>query len=100
MQTLRVLKLMADYQCAPLWDCGADAVGNVEPSSLPLSASLIEALTGWAARYDATLNWANPIESGFSSSAEEAAHRAEAHHLAARLRSELGPGFEIVVQLH
>jgi|SRR5262245_16578083 len=46
------LKLMADYQCFPLWWHGGRSIGMIEPDALPLSEPLKRRLSAWAAVYD------------------------------------------------
>lgn len=93
---MRRLRLMADYDCHPLWGTAADEIGDVDPASLPISAGLVADLASWAARFDATLSRDDPARSGFASAEAATAFRAEGERLAARLRDELGAGWEIV----
>lgn len=57
---MRVIKLMADYQCFPLWEASPGAVGNIDPKDLPISLSLQRELMVWAEKFDATLNMQDP----------------------------------------
>ena len=63
---MRSLKLMADYQCHPLWrddwDPSADVSGPMieEMAELGLDDGLIERLDAWARRFDSSLNWNDP----------------------------------------
>lgn len=91
----RRLKLMADYDCHPLWGVSADDLGDVDPASLPISAALVAALAVWAEDYDATLVRDDPAASGFTDAAAEAAFRARGEVLAARLADELGPAWTV-----
>jgi len=45
---VRIIKLMADYQCFPLWEASPGKVGNVDPNTLPISEGL-------------KLNWKNGL---------------------------------------
>lgn len=92
---MRRLKLMADYECHPLWGTAPDEIGDVDPTSLPISAGLVADLGRWAATFDATLARDDPARSGFTSAEAEVAFRAEGERLAARLRAELGANWEI-----
>lgn len=92
---MRRLKLMADYDCHPLWGTVDPEIGDVDPASLPLSAGLVADLAAWAAAYDATLDRDDPSASGFAGSEAEASFRAEGARLAERLSAELGSDFEI-----
>ncbi len=44
------IKLMADYQCYPLWDM--EEIGNIDPNKLPISIVLKRQLNTWAECYD------------------------------------------------
>jgi hypothetical protein len=86
------LKLMPDYQCAPLWwDNEPGLVGDVIPEDLDLPPELCDALWAWADRFDATLNQDDPAASGFESAEEHAAFVADGEHLAECVRVALGP---------
>ena len=42
------IKLMADYQCFPLWDASQEGGGrNIDPDELPISLSLKARLNLW-----------------------------------------------------
>lgn len=91
------IKLMADYECYPLW--GYDnlgLVGNLDPTTLPLSQKLIERLDSWSDLYDKTLNINDPIRSGFNSSEEELDFVRLGECLAKDLRSELWETYDII----
>jgi hypothetical protein len=92
---MRKLKLMADYQCYPLWNLSPGDYENLSPESLPISTALRDALNAWADQYDLTLDLSDPSTAGFDS--RESANRfvATGHALLARLREELGPGYDV-----
>lgn len=92
---MRRLKLMADYDCLPLWGTEAEEIGEVDPADLPISADLVADLGRWADAFDATLDRDDPARSGFGSPEATAAFRAEGERLANRLRAELGEGWSI-----
>ena len=94
----RRLRLMPDYECFPLWEDGEE-VGNIDPTTLPISAALQSALFDWAARYDATLNHDYPPESGFQSKADEQKFVEDAEALLNRLRTELGEDYVIRLKM-
>jgi len=50
----------------------------------------VEALNGWAARWDGTYDLDDPLNSGFSSAEEEQRFREDGARLEERLRCELG----------
>lgn len=87
------IKLMADYDCWPLWN--VSEVGNVDPETLPLSAVTRQDLANWAQRYDSILNRDNPLESGFETAEAAAAFNEEGWRLWGCLRQEL-PDFRFV----
>lgn len=81
------LKVMADYQCWPLWR--EDIIDNVDPASLPISDALRLQLLGWAQKFEETLVWDDPLSSKFASPEAESAFEAEGRELTARLQQEL-----------
>jgi len=87
------LRLMADYDSWPLWDC--DEPKNVDPNSLPLSHSLIQDLIDWAERFNNTLDRADPLNSAFASRGDEEQFVHDGAELATRVDSELGPAYEV-----
>jgi len=91
----KVLKLMPDYQCHPLWKAGGE-IGKVSPDELPLANDLRAALRVWASVYDKTLNQEYPPDSGFASRAEEEAFEVEGWRLWRELKTQLGPGYKVV----
>jgi hypothetical protein len=97
---MRTLKLMADYQCYPLWEASPGEVGNIDPNSLPLSTSLREQLMAWADVYDSTLNWEDPALSGFASGDAVDEFKTQGMRLADQLREELGRKFVVLADLN
>ena len=85
---VRNLRLMADYDCWPLWESGAVA-NNVDPASLPLSDHLRRQFGRWAARYSDTLDRDIPQNSGFPDEAAAQEWINEGRRLAELLRHEL-----------
>ena len=90
---------MADYGAFPLWavpdgPISADDVwvGALDPAELPLSASLVAELRGWADMYDRLLGpaFAWPSEQAKAAFAEQG------RRLLALVRDELGPEYEVV----
>jgi hypothetical protein len=91
----KVLKLMADYHCFPLWKaCGE--IGNINPDDLPLANDLREDLLAWATAYDKTLNQEYPPDSGFASPQEEEAFEVEGRRLWRELQTQLGRDYKVV----
>ena len=89
------IKVMADYQCSPLWLTGSNSGGNLSVYELPISDTLAGELWEWAGIYDSTLDWDDPRMSGFSS--EEAGRRfvERGEELAKRLAAELGDSYVV-----
>jgi hypothetical protein len=96
---MKNIKLMADYQCHPLWNMSPAEYGDVNPDDLPISQDLKDRLTAWARASDATLNMDYPPDSGFESEEAEAEFKREGYRLAEQLRTELGPEFTVTVQV-
>ena len=92
---LRRIKLMADYDCYPLWSMEPDHVGNINPKTLSLSPETKLRLQQWAKAYDETLNRDDPASSGFKNEDDAVAFEEEGLHLWQRLRQELAPEYEI-----
>lgn len=97
---MRTLKLMADYQCFPLWEASPGEVGNIDPNSLPISTSLRDQLMDWADVYDSTLNWEDPAISGFVSVDAVEVFKVQGMRLAHQMREELGPEFVVLVKMN
>ena len=93
--TPRAIKLMADYDCWPLWRVG-EQVGNIDPATLPLPADLQLALEHWAQAFDNTLNRDDPASSGFESDEEWHSFQKESALLAQRLSDALGPDVTVI----
>jgi hypothetical protein len=94
---MRTIKLMADYQCYPLWEASPGQVGNIDPDTLPLSCDLKTVLLQWAHAYDLTLNHDDPVLSGFRTHEDEIVFKKRGIELGERLRSELGSEFDVKV---
>jgi hypothetical protein len=87
---MTTIKVMADYECWPLWDGE-----NLDQDSLPLSMYLREQLAAWAERYDETLLDEYPPESGFSSDSTAEKFVDDGRELANLLARELGNEFAV-----
>jgi hypothetical protein len=85
------LKLMADYQCFPLWWHGGRWIGMIQPDVLPLSEELKRRLSAWAAVYDGLMQ----TDYQWPSAAAQAAFVRDGRVLLAALREELGPDYEV-----
>ena len=87
---------MADYECYPLWWVNCSQVGDIDPSSLPLSNATVERLEKWADIYDAKLNQDDPAASYFPSLEAKVAFEEEGISLWKQLQKELAPDYEVV----
>ncbi|MHA6881640.1 hypothetical protein [Ralstonia pseudosolanacearum] len=96
---MRQIKVMADYQCHPVWELSPGAYGDIDPNTLPISDGLKQKLTDWVASFDETLDIEDPANSGFTSTEVEAAFKARGIQLAEQLQRELGPGFMVSVKV-
>ena len=91
------MKLMADFQCFPLWEyADSDLIDNVSPENLPLTTTLKADLLEWASAYDKTLNPDYPPESGFASLEDEENFENEGKRLWNELKSQLGTDYKVV----
>lgn len=96
---MRNIKLMADYQCHPLWNMSPGEYGDIDPCELPISKGLQLRLSKWAATFDETLNADYPPNSGFKTEELEREFKREGKRLAESLRNELGPDFSISLKV-
>ncbi len=92
---MKVIKLAAEYDSYPLWS-NSDGLNNIDPSLLPISKDLHDALLNWADIYDLTLNRSDPIMSGFKNSEEEENFYRVGKELSQKLMLELGNDFLII----
>ena len=90
------IKLMADYDCWPLWWDGDHDPGNIDPATLPLSPATVKRLLAWAETFDATLNRDNPASSDFPSDAAFEAFEQVGLDLWRQLQRELAPDYNVV----
>lgn len=96
---MRKLKVMADYQCHPLWDMSPGMYGDVDPNTLPISAELKQEFADWARVFDETLDASDPARSGFRNAGDKAAFKAKGIQLAEQLQKELGMDYLISVKV-
>lgn len=96
----RTVKIMADYECYPVWaetDTGAD---NISPEHLPLSAELAFELTAWASEFDRTLNRDDPSASGFADETHSDSFAIRGLALSQRCADELGGEYRVLYRDH
>lgn len=96
---MRTLKLMADYDCFPLWEATPGQVGNVDPGSLPISKQLQTELAAWGQMFNHTFNQDDPQNSGFVCTEEEEKFKVMGRALGQRLQAELGVDYLITVKV-
>jgi len=96
---VKSLRLMADYECHPLWDLEPGMYGDIDPETLPISEDLKRRLAGWAREFDETLNRDDPASSGFKSDEAEQAFKERGRQLAGQLQSELGSAYSISIKV-
>ena len=84
----QTIKLMADYDCWPLWWAGEHDPGNIDPATLPLSSQTLARLERWSDTFDTTLNLSDPCASGFPTPAALAAFEQEGAALWLQLRTD------------
>ncbi len=82
------IKVMADYNCWPLWAADGE-IGDIDPVSVPLSVGLRKALLDWADAFDAILNHDDPAASDFASPEARDAFDRRGRELAQRVADEL-----------
>ena len=87
------IKLMADFDCYPLWDM--DDGGDIDPTDLPLSEGTIERLLNWQNIYDGIIDWDDPASAGFASKQEEIAFEREGISLWQKVQKELGDDYQV-----
>ncbi|MEG4958853.1 MULTISPECIES: hypothetical protein [unclassified Microcoleus] len=94
------IKLMADFDCYPLWDM--DDGGDIAPTELPLSEATIERLLNWQKIYDGIIDWNDPASAGFATIKEERAFERKGISLWCQLKRELGDDYQVFYksQLH
>ena len=95
---MKEIKIMADYQCHPLWGVQPDDFGDISPDDLPISLELKKSLHDWATRYDLTLKMDDPASSGFQNKILESIFIEDGRKLAIKLQEELGINYNIVYQ--
>lgn len=95
-RTKRV-KVLADYDCHPLWALDEDNYGDFPPETLGLSEALTADLKAWADAYSASLNREDPT-SNYWTEEQYLAHDAQARPLAVRLARER-PDLKVYVVL-
>ena len=89
------IKVMADYDCHPLWALDDGLYGDIAPADMGLSDELTRDLDAWAEAYTSALDHDDPTVSRWSDE-QHRTHAAAARPLAARLARER-PDLEVYV---
>jgi hypothetical protein len=92
---MRKIKLMAEYECYPLWDETSPIPDNLSPEMLPLSPALQTQINHWAQEFENTLDQAYPPDSGFLSRQGLEQFEATGRSLVAAIQAELGASFSV-----
>lgn len=95
-ETQRSLKVMADYDCFPLWETDQSGLRNLNPKDLPISRELACSLMAWAIEYDQCFDNTDPKMSGFPTRRLHEEFVRKGWVLAASLQTELGSGWTIL----
>ena len=85
---MKLIKVMPGYHCWPLWEAG-DAIGDIDPATLPVSGGLQTDLIAWADEFDTNLNRDDPAASGFATPEARVQFDRRGAQLAERLATEL-----------
>lgn len=89
---MKSIKVMAGYECSPLWLTGG---GHLSAYELPISDTLAAELWEWAGIYDDTIDREDPPQSGFETPEAERQFFVRGEELAKRLAVELGDGYSV-----
>lgn len=81
------IKVMADYQCDPLWALDEERYGCFSPDMIELSPELREDLKAWALAFDSQYDSDDPA-AGLWDEARFAEHAEQGRRLAERLKRE------------
>ncbi|MFV5346311.1 hypothetical protein [Acinetobacter soli] len=99
-KVIKLIKLMPDYQCYPLWEYDElGLVANLNPEDLPISKVLIDKLILWSDMYDETLCLDDPINSGFKSIEDEKKFQLLGEELFKSLREELSGQYDVIYEI-
>ncbi len=92
---MRLLRLMPDYGCWPIWSGGAGDCDNIDPEDLPIADGSRDRLQRWVDAFDAILDPGDPAASDFATAGDEVAHEREGRELWRILEAELAPDFRL-----
>jgi len=95
MEEKHVIKIMADYECFPLWLSYDSFFENIDPNSLQITQELKEMLGEWADKFDSTLDREYPPDSGFKTLTEEAAFKEQGLRIYEMMTAQLMGKYEV-----
>jgi hypothetical protein len=84
-----VVRVMAEYECWPVWLLHPTATKNITPEKLGISQKLSHDLLDWSDVHNSTYKPDDPLRSGFADSGEEREFNERGLALARRLAAEL-----------
>jgi hypothetical protein len=92
----KTIKLMADYDCFPIWEIFDDGTENIDPEALEISNELKQSLNLWSDLYDQTMNIEDPVNSRFASKNLEDEFEREGQRLWSELKKQLSPIYRVL----
>lgn len=92
------IRLMADYQCWPLWHCRSVQVGNIDPREVGVSMALAKDLSRWVETFESHMDLSDPASTKWTPE-EIAQFDSEGRELSRRLVAEIGDRFDILYQI-
>jgi len=88
------IRLLADYQCWPLWHHEDDKVGDIDPREIGVSDALIGDLERWVELFESHLDWSDPASTRWTKEEEDQFDFA-GRNLCRRLSAELSDRYTI-----
>lgn len=89
------LRVLAEYECWPLWQEVRNGVRNLAPEDLGLPESLASGFHAWARKYEETFDPTYPMNSGFADVASENEFYAQGLELAREMAAMIGDDAEV-----
>ena len=87
------IKLLADYQCWPLWHHEGKVVGDIDPRETGVSDALVGDLERWVEVFESHMDLKDPASTRWTK--EEAQFDSEGRKLCCRLAEELSDRYTI-----
>jgi hypothetical protein len=89
------IRIMAEYECFPIWIIRGAQTLNVPPRDLEIDQDLAGELQRWATDFDMTYKPDDPLSSGFPDADDEREFNERGQRLARRVATAIGPKFEV-----